>query len=421
MLIDIKLPNIAGVNKVDVVEILVNIGDSIKFEQIIFVVEAQKASFDITSPYNGIVKDIKVKIFDTVKVDDIMIIIDSNEDGLRSSLKTSHNILDVKYDSKISKVYDNNLKSIKTKDYFLNDFKSYATPLIRRLSRKLDIDLFSIKGSGRKGRILKSDLDNYLNIKTKFNKKKKEDNKHIKKENEFDKFGKIKFLAIGDLQKNIANKLHKTWNTIPHVTQFDEIDITELEVFRHSENKRLSFNKNFIKITPIIFLLKSIAKSLKKMPNFNSSLSSDGRFLILKKYINIGVAVNSSYGLFVPVICDVDKKNITDLSIELSNLSNKVRDNKLRKIDCQGGGFTVSSLGKLGGIFFTPIINFPEVAILGVSKILVKPLFVLDKIITRTILPFSLSYDHRVINGVDAGKFMCLIDYFMSDIRRLII
>ncbi|AXN02221.1 Dihydrolipoamide acetyltransferase component of pyruvate dehydrogenase complex [Candidatus Purcelliella pentastirinorum] len=421
MLIDIKLPNIAGVNEVDVVDILVNIGDSIKFEQIIFVVEAQKASFDIPSPYNGIVKDIKVKIFDTVKINDIIIIIDSDEINLQSSLKTSSNILDVICDNKISKVYNNKFKSTKTKDYFLNDFKSYATPLIRRLSRKLNIDLFNIKGSGRKGRILKSDLDDYLNIKSRFINNNKKDNKSIKKENEFDKFGKTKFLAISDLQKNIANKLHKTWNTIPHVTQFDEIDITDLEVFRHSENKRLSFDKNFIKITPIIFLLKSIAKSLKKMPNFNSSLSNDGSFLILKEYINIGVAVNSSYGLFVPVICNVDKKNIIDLSVELSNLSNQVRSNKLRKVDCQGGSFTVSSLGKLGGIFFTPIINFPEVAILGISKILVKPVFVLNKIIPRTILPFSLSYDHRVINGVDAGEFMCLIDYFMSDIRRLII
>lgn len=420
--IDIKLPDIAGVNEVEIVEVLVNVGDLVKIEQTILMVEAQKASFDIPSPYNGIIKYIKVKISDIIKVGTVIFVID---DDVKNNLKLSSNFLqDVShtgFSDKKSLIHDKEFDLIDKDKYFLNKHK-YATPLIRRLVRKLGIDISTIQGSGRKGRILKSDLDRFLNTNSsEYVVNSKLDDNLIASKNRFNEFGKTKVSTINNIQKNIGKKLHQTWNMIPHVTQFDEIDITELEIFRRKENKILSNDKKDIKITPIVFLLKSISKCLKQMPNFNSSLSDDGNSLILKEYINIGVVVNSSYGLFIPVIYNVDKKNIIDLSIELSILSNKVRSNNLKKINFKGGSFTISSLGKMGGIFFTPIINYPEVAILGLSKMLIKPLWIIDKFVPRTILPFSLSYDHRVINGVEAGKFMNLINYFMSDIRRLII
>ncbi|CAK8744097.1 Dihydrolipoyllysine-residue acetyltransferase component of pyruvate dehydrogenase complex [Sodalis praecaptivus] len=303
----------------------------------------------------------------------------------------------------------------------------HATPVIRRLAREFGVNLAKVKGTGRKGRILREDIQAYV----------KEAVKRAEAapaaagggtlpgllpwpKVDFSKFGDTEEVELGRIQKISGANLHRNWVMIPHVTQFDEADITEVEAFRKQQNAEAEKKKLDVKITPLVFIMKAVAKGLEELPRFNSSLSEDAQKLTLKKYINIGVAVDTPNGLVVPVFRDVNKKGIVELSRELAEISKKARAGKLTSSDMQGGCFTISSLGGIGGTAFTPIVNAPEVAILGVSKSSMKPVWNGKKFAPRLMLPLSLSYDHRVIDGADGARFISFINNVMSDIRRLV-
>ncbi|VFS48015.1 Dihydrolipoyllysine-residue acetyltransferase component of pyruvate dehydrogenase complex [Budvicia aquatica] len=289
------------------------------------------------------------------------------------------------------------------------------------------VNLAKVKGTGRKGRILKEDVQAYV----------KDAVKRVESgaaastggslpgllpwpKVDFSKFGDIEEVELGRIQKISGANLHRNWVMIPHVTQFDEADITDVEAFRKQQNAEAEKKKLDVKITPLVFIMKAVAKALEELPRFNSSLSEDGQKLTLKKYINIGVAVDTPNGLVVPVFRDVNKKGIIELSRELAEISKKARAGKLTASDMQGGCFTISSLGGIGGTAFTPIVNAPEVAILGVSKSSMKPVWNGKEFAPRLMLPLSLSYDHRVIDGAAGARFISYINDAMSDIRRLV-
>ena len=307
-----------------------------------------------------------------------------------------------------------------------NDAYVHATPLIRRLAREFGVNLAKVKGTGRKGRILREDVQAYV----------KEAIKRAEAapavtgggipgmlpwpKVDFSKFGEIEEVELGRIQKISGANLSRNWVMIPHVTHFDKTDITELEAFRKQQNEEAAKRKLDVKITPVVFIMKAVAAALEQMPRFNSSLSEDGQRLTLKKYINIGVAVDTPNGLVVPVFKDVNKKGIIELSRELMTISKKARDGKLTAGEMQGGCFTISSIGGLGTTHFAPIVNAPEVAILGVSKSAMEPVWNGKEFVPRLMLPISLSFDHRVIDGADGARFITIINNTLSDIRRLV-
>ena len=306
----------------------------------------------------------------------------------------------------------------------------YTTPSIRRLAREFGVDLTLVKGTGRKDRILKEDVQSY--VKYELSRPKANAGSSVAagegglqvvsaKAIDFAKFGEIETKALTRIQKISGPFLHRNWVTIPHVTQFDEADITNVEAFRKEQNVVCEKQKLGFKITPLVFILKAAADALRAFPTFNSSLSEDGESLILKKYIHIGVAVDTPNGLVVPVVRNVDQKGIHQLSRELLEISMKARDGKLKAADMQGGCFTISSLGGIGGTAFTPIVNAPEVAILGVSKSEMKPKWNGKDFEPKLMLPLSMSYDHRVIDGALAARFTVHLAGVMSDIRKLVL
>ncbi|QTM69357.1 hypothetical protein HIC20_02630, partial [Buchnera aphidicola (Hormaphis cornu)] len=404
--------------------ILVKEGDLIVKEQGLITVEGQKASMEIPSEYSGIIHKIQVKVGDKVKKgSSIVILKESDNSHINSSLNTiSQKILKEDLLSKKSDFIENDINQTQ------KTVLIHASPLVRRLSYQLNINLNKVKGSGKKNRVLKNDLYEYLNrisLKNKFL-----NNKSILNTQEKDpcsmqdKFGIVEIVSLSKVQQITALNVYKSWSSIPHVTHFDKADITDLEKFRNSINKnKLNSIKHgkVIKLTILVFLIKIVVNALKKFPIFNSSLSNDNRSLVLKKYFNIGIAIDTNHGLFVPVLKNLDKKNIIDISKDLSYFSNKTKQGKLNLINMEDGCFTISNLGGFGGLNFTPIIKSPEVAILGVSKHSIESIWKNDRFIPRLMLPLSLSYDHRVINGVDAVRFMNYISESLSDIRLLAI
>jgi len=417
--INVKISDI-GLDEVEVIEILVKEGQRIVEEQGLITVEGQKASMEIPSNYTGIVKEIKVKVGDKVKKDSLILILekDTVNDVNQKLTKESENKMAVNQENMSTKSTLDKLVNKKDSKIFV-----HASPLVRRLSHQLNIDLQKIRGSGIKNRILRKDIDNYLN-QGNINRDKKDMTIAMTKDkhslnNMSDKFGEIKTVNLSHIQRTSAINLYKNWINIPHVTQFDKSDVTDLDNFRKKLNSDLLNSKKNIKLTLLVFVVKVIVIALRKFPIFNSTLSDKNSTLILRNYFNIGIAVNTDRGLFVPVIKDVDKKNIYDISTELVQFSQKAREGKLSFKDIEGGCFTISNLGGLGGTNFTPIINAPEVAILGLSKCLIEPIWKVDKFIPRLMLPLSLSYDHRVINGADAVNFVNFISENLEDIRLL--
>ncbi len=305
----------------------------------------------------------------------------------------------------------------------------HASPAVRRLAREFGVDLTQVKGTGRKGRILKEDVQAY--VKYELSRPKATAATSVgggsglqvidAPKVDFSKFGEVEEVPLTRIQKISGPNLHRNWVTIPHVTQFDEADITEMEAFRKQQNELAAKQKLNVKITPLVFMMKAVAKTLQQFPVFNSSLSPDGESLIRKKYFHIGVAVDTPNGLVVPVVRDVDKKGIIELSRELTEISIKARDGKLKAADMQGSCFTISSLGGIGGTAFTPIVNYPDVAILGVSKSEIKPKWNGKEFEPRLMLPLSLSYDHRVIDGALAARFSVTLSGILSDIRTMIL
>ncbi|WP_343188807.1 2-oxo acid dehydrogenase subunit E2 [Buchnera aphidicola (Neophyllaphis varicolor)] len=395
---DIKIfvPDI-GTNNVEVTDILVKIGDYVKKEQGLIVVEGDKTSMEIPSSHDGIVKSIMLKIGDFVKTNSEILILNMKD----KPLKITTNFSDEK----------------KTKDNFL----FHASPLIRRLARKNNIDLKIIKGSGRKNRILKEDIIAYQDsIKNSYynHKNKLENYSSTINSNDLYLSDKNKILHLKKIKISAGINLFNSWNSIPHVTQFHEIDITKIERIRKKFNSNNFLNDS--KITLLPFLIKALVLSIKKFPLFNSSLSLDKKSIILKKNINIGIVVNTDDGLLIPVIKQNNIKSIIDLALRIKKLANKARSNNLSVNDLNEGTFTVSNLGSISSNYFTPIINLPQVAILGISKSFIKPVWKKRNFVPKLVLPVSLSYDHRVIDGVYASNFLSFISGIISDVSFLI-
>ncbi|QJC36913.1 hypothetical protein GJU01_01020 [Enterobacteriaceae endosymbiont of Donacia vulgaris] len=426
----IILPD-TGIEEMKITDILVKEGDKILKEQPIITVESDKTSMEIPSNHNGVIKKILISIGDKIHKGDAILEILNNE--INNLVKNSKKILEknqIKFkelpisniENKEMTVPDilieenNTIKNQNFKKKNILNIETYihASPVIRKIARQLNINLVNIKGSGLKNRITKEDL-------LKYHKNNIQKNYFKKSISIYEKFGPCEKIILNNIQKISSKNLSNNWKNIPHVTQHIETDITELEKFRIKKNNEYNKKQKNIKLTLLNFIIKICAHALQKYPIFNSSLSVSNKSLIIKKYFNIGIAINTKKGLFVPVIFDVLNKNINNLSEILRNLVNKAKNNKLHPLDMQGGCFTISNLGQFKGSFFTPIINAPEVAILGISQSTIKPIWKNNKFIPRLMLPLSLSYDHRVINGVEAVNFLNYICILMSDIRNILI
>lgn len=448
--IEVNVPDIGEDGEVDVIEVLVKEGDEINAEDGLITLETDKATMDVPSPEAGVVKSVEVKVGDKVKQGSLVI-------KLETSAKSGSDTAEAESepqshsgkadDSDAEKAASSDAKKAADSDSEKADRKppvpdhpldkkskaeglAYASPAVRRLANEFGVDLNKVKGSGRKERILKEDVQEF--VKYELSRPKANASSGVAQGEgglqviappkvDFSKFGEIEEVPLTRIQKISGPNLHRNWVTIPHVTQFDEADITELEAFRKQENELQAKKKDGVKITPLVFIMKAVAKAMREYPVFNSSLAPDGEHLIMKKYVHIGIAVDTPNGLVVPVIRDVDKKGIYELSDELLEISAKARDGKLKAQDMQGGCFSISSLGGIGGTAFTPIVNAPDVAILGVSKSEMKPKWNGKDFDPRLMLPLSLSYDHRVIDGAVAARFSVYLSAVLSDIRKLVL
>jgi len=428
---EVSVPDI-GDDEVEVTEVMVAVGDSVEEEQSILNVEGDKAAMEVPAPFAGTVKEIKVATGDKVKTGSLIFVFEvagstpsdapAKQDEAKAESKPA-----AQAESKPTAAPE----KASAESFENNSAYAHASPVVRRLAREFGINLANVKGTGRKNRVVKEDVQNYVK---QLVKQVESGQVPTAKGNagggelgliawpkvDFAKFGEIEEKKLSRIQKLSGKNLHRNWVQIPHVTQFDEADITSLEQFRKEQNALNEKKKLGVKITPLVFVMKAAAKALAEFPTFNSSLSEDGESLILKKYINIGVAVDTPNGLVVPVFKDVDKKGIIELSRELMEVSVKARDGKLSSSDMQGGCFTISSLGGIGGTAFTPIVNAPEVAILGVSKSEMKPKWNGKEFEPKLMVPLSMSYDHRVIDGALAARFTVTLASYMSDIRQLV-
>ena len=431
---EILLPDVGG-EEVEIIEICANVGDDLKEEDPIITVETEKASMDIPAIFDGKIVEIKVKTGDKISQDSVICTMQraelNNEDDktpIETAKERIEPSLEVETHIKVktTKQREGNTAIEVPQDNTLSSV-IHASPSIRRVAREFGVDLSLVNGSGRKNRILLEDIQSYIKNRLKNDSTKDTSNSTIGmdlpalKEIDFSKFGEVEIKELTKIQKLSGSNLHRNWVSIPHVTQFDEADITRLEEFRKEQNTLAVKNNLGFKISPLVFILQAVAKSLKIHPIFNSSISNDKQSVILKKYIHIGVAVDTPNGLVVPVIKDVDKKGIHQLASELVQISQKAREGKLKIEDMQGACFTISSLGGIAGTAFTPIINAPEVAILGVSKSQIKPIYNGSEFVPKLILPLSLSYDHRVIDGAVGARFCKTLTGILSDLRLLIL
>ncbi|CSD48516.1 dihydrolipoamide acetyltransferase [Vibrio cholerae] len=423
---EVQVPDIGG-DEVTVTEIMVNVGDSISEEQSLITVEGDKASMEVPAPFAGTLKEIKVAAGDKVKTGSLIMVFEvAGAAPVAAPVQASAPA------AAPAQAAAPAAAPAESGEFQENHEYSHASPVVRRLAREFGVNLAKVKGSGRKNRILKEDVQNYV----------KEALKRLESgaqaaasgkgdgaalgllpwpKVDFSKFGDTEVQPLSRIKKISGANLHRNWVMIPHVTQWDNADITELEKFRQEQNAMEAKRDTGMKITPLVFIMKAAAKALEAFPAFNSSLSDDGESLILKKYVNIGIAVDTPNGLVVPVFKDVNKKGIYELSKELAEVSKKARGGKLTAADMQGGCFTISSLGGIGGTAFTPIVNAPEVAILGVSKSEMKPVWNGKEFAPRLQLPLSLSYDHRVIDGAEGARFITYLNECLSDIRRLVL
>ncbi|MEH6393985.1 pyruvate dehydrogenase complex dihydrolipoyllysine-residue acetyltransferase [Pseudoalteromonas sp.] len=428
---EVNVPDIGG-DEVEVTEVMVAVGDKVEEDQSILNVEGDKAAMEVPAPFAGTVKEIKVAAGDKVSTGSLIFVFEVAGSAPAASAEKSAPAPEAKAEKTESAPTSQAAPAKASNESFENNSAyAHASPVVRRLAREFGINLANVKGSGRKNRVVKEDVQNYVK-----NLVKQVESGQLSAGNgnagggelglipwpkvDFAKFGEIEEKKLSRIQKLSGKNLHRNWVQIPHVTQFDEADITSLEAFRKEQNALAEKKKLGVKITPLVFVMKAAAKALAEFPTFNSSLSADGESLILKKYINIGVAVDTPNGLVVPVFKDVDKKGIIELSRELMEVSVKARDGKLTSSDMQGGCFTISSLGGIGGTAFTPIVNAPEVAILGVSKSEMKPKWNGKEFEPKLMVPLSMSYDHRVIDGALAARFTVTLASYMSDIRQLV-
>ena len=441
--VNVTVPDIGG-KPVPIIEVMVKVGDTVTKDQSLMTLESDKATMDIPAPSAGVIKELKVKVGDEVNDGDLIAVLegeggDAAETDAQPAAAAAKPAASAapaeapKHEATPAPASDVPVGGAPRTPPVSFDASvvmpgsvPYASPAVRAFARELGVDVAQVKGSGRGGRIQREDISGYV--------------KQVMTAGvptsaggtvaaggglnllpwpkiDFSKFGEVEEKPLGRIPKISAANLARNWAMIPHVTQFEDADITELEAFR----KKLGEENKDLKVSPLVFQIKAVVAALKKFPQFNASLDASGETLTLKKYFNVGIAVDTPDGLVVPVIRDADKKGLLELAAELSEISKKARDKKLSAADMQGGCFSISSLGGIGGTAFTPIVNAPEVAILGVSKAAMKPVWNGKEFAPRLILPLSLSYDHRVIDGALAARFAVFLANQLGDIRRLLL
>ena len=421
MIKDLELPDLGeGIDGAEISEIPVSVGDEITKDQTILILESDKASMEIPSDFTGTLKEILVSTGDEVSTGQLLMKIDSSDESSDQDKKEDETDKTAGSSESKSTVEDSDLGNtapIQAPKLDLNLSSSdgiFASPGVRRLARELQINLNHINGTGEKNRITKDDLNNYILRQMASSSGSSMPTPIVQED--FSQWGEIENQKLTKIKRITGKRLQAAWQTIPHVTQFDEADITDLDTYRKKLKEKLL--KDGIKVTFLPFLIKALTHALKEMPEFNSSLDSSSTNLVIKKYINIGIAVDTPTGLVVPVISNADQKSISDLSIELVDISNRARNKKLKPAELRGGTFTISSLGGIGGSFFTPIINPPEVAIIGVSQSVWKNTFNRNekKSELKYIMPFSLSYDHRIIDGAAGARFTKRFKEILDDL-----
>jgi len=428
-MVEVKVPDIGDFDSVEIIEILVAVGDQIAEEDSLITVESDKASMEIPSSHAGTVKEIKVNIGDMIAEGAVVVVVEASAvaapvvETPEAAAPVASPAPEVKakpapaipaIENKPSPTANINPVSFKN---------AHASPAVRKFARDLGVDLSKIGGTGRNERIIKEDVQTFVKKVMSTGGGSVNGGSALGVEAmpdiDFSQFGEIEVKPLSKINKLTGKFLHRNWVTIPHVTQFNEADITSLEAFRKQSNKE--YEKEGVKFTMLVFIMKAVAAGLKKYPRFNASLEPSGENLILKNYFNIGVAVDTPDGLVVPVVRDVDKKSLVEISKELREISVKARDKKLKPSDMQGGSMSISSLGGIGGTNFTPIVNAPEVAILGVSRAEMKPVWNGSDFEPKLMCPLALSYDHRVVDGADGARFITYVSHLLADARRLLL
>jgi pyruvate dehydrogenase E2 component (dihydrolipoamide acetyltransferase) len=443
--IEIKVPDIGDFKEVEVIELLVKPGDMVKAEQSLITVESDKASMEIPSSASGVVKELKVKLGDKIAEGSLILMLEASDAAAASAVAPAAAAVAVAAPAPapapapaaapaaapapVAASYAPAAESVTTESAVTSDQKSHASPSVRKFARELGVDLSRVTGTGPKARILLEDVQGFV--------------KGVMSGTatlpsaagggaggaalgllpwpslDFSKFGETSLEPLSRIKKISGPNLHRNWVMIPHVTQFEEADITELEEFRTSVNDSLA--KSGVKLTMLAFVIKASVSALKKFPAFNSSLDANGENLILKHYYNIGFAADTPNGLVVPVVKGADNKSLSEIAKEMGELSAQARDGKLKPADMQGATFTISSLGGIGGTRFTPIVNAPEVAILGLSKSEIKPVWDGKAFVPRLMLPLSLSYDHRVVDGAMGARFAVYLAEVLADMRKTLL
>jgi pyruvate dehydrogenase E2 component (dihydrolipoamide acetyltransferase) len=409
---NVELPDIGDFDSTDVIEVLVKVGDIVNENDSIITLETDKATMEIPAPFAGKVTSLSIKVGDKIAKGELILTLESESEEIKGELDQvegkSENVEKTIKQEDIDVNPDNSAPpqdSIKNNDEpqeelsVKTEIDSHASPSIRKLARELGVSLAKITGTGQKGRILDEDLKSYV----------KQIVSHVGTDDE------VEIVPLSRIKKISGKHLAKCWSTIPHVTQFDEVNIEQMEKFRLHQKERN------IKLSPLVFIMKAVVQTLKRHPNFNASLDESGENLLIKKYFNRGIAVDTPNGLVVPVIRDVGKKSLIELSDELTEISSRAREGLLEANEMKGASFTISSLGGIGGTQFTPIINSPEVAILGVSRSQIKPIWNGDSFEPTATLPLALSYDHRVIDGAEGARFMAELNQILRNIMEMLL
>jgi len=409
---NVELPDIGDFDSTDVIEVLVKVGDIVNENDSIITLETDKASMEIPAPFAGKVTSLSIKVGDKIAKGELILTLESESEEIKGELDQVEGKLEnVEETIKQENIDVNTDNSAPPQDSIENndepqeelsvktEIDSHASPSIRKLARELGVSLAKIKGTGQKGRILDEDLKSYV--------------KQIVSHGGTD--DEVEIVPLSRIKKISGKHLTKCWSTIPHVTQFDEVNIEQMEKFRLHQKERN------IKLSPLVFIMKAVVQTLKRHPNFNASLDENGENLLIKKYFNLGIAVDTPNGLVVPVVRDVGRKSLIELSDELTEISSRAREGLLEANEMKGASFTISSLGGIGGTQFTPIINSPEVAILGVSRSQIKPIWNGDSFEPTATLPLALSYDHRVIDGAEGARFMAELNQILRNIMEMLL
>ena len=428
---DVLVPDIGDFDGIPVIEVLVKAGDKVKAEDSLITLESDKATMEVPAPFDGVIKALQVNVGDEVSEGTVILTLEESDQPKPAEskeapiTKTSPVNSDERAEAAAPTAAPTAAPVLDPEDKVAGGSAAHASPGVRRFARELGINIGIVPGSGPKNRILKEDIQAFVkrSIQGGNNNTPTEPTLGLNIPPwpviDFEKFGSVEKKVLSRIKKLSGAALHRNWLSIPHITQHDEVDITELETFRKSLAKES--DKAGIKVTPLALIMKATVSALKKFPDFNSSLTPEGDALFVKKYYHIGVAVDTPGGLVVPVIRDVDKKGVFEIADELGKVSAKARDSKLGPADMSGGTFSISSLGGIGGGHFTPIVNAPEVAILGVARSAMKPIWNGAEFVPRLMLPLSLSYDHRVIDGAEGARFITYLNQIMNDIRRTLL